>query len=252
MGSGRMAGKVALVTGGARGIGEAIAALLAAEGAMTVVGDVLEPEGRRVVQGVLRQGGQALFHPLDVTQEDHWLRAISAAVDAFGGLDVLVNNAGVGQQLSIEDTDEAVWHRTMDVNVTGAFLGTKHAIPLMRKRGSGSVVNISSMAGLVGGGTSAAYHASKGAIRLLTKATAVQYARDGIRANSVHPGVIETPMTREFLADPQNRRNREERTPLGRIGAPEDVAYGVLYLASDESSFVTGSELAIDGGRTAA
>ena len=251
MTGGRAAGKVVLVTGGARGIGEAIAVLLAAEGARVVVGDVLGAEGRRVVQEVRHRGGHGLFHPLDVTREDQWDRAIAAAVDAFGGLDVLVNNAGVGQQLAIEDTDEAVWRQTMDVNVTGAFLGTRHAIPEMRSNGAGSVVNISSMSGLVGGGTSAAYHASKGAIRLLTKATAVQYARDRIRANSVHPGVIETPMTRDFLADPGNRGDREARTPLGRIGTPEDVAYGVLYLASDESSFVTGSELVIDGGRTA-
>ncbi len=251
MSGGRLAGKAVLVTGGARGIGEAIAALLAAEGARVVVGDVLEAEGRRVVQGIEDRGGGGVFHPLDVTREDQWEEAIPAAVDAFGGLDVLVNNAGVGQQLAIEDTDEAVWQHTMDVNVTGAFLGTKHAVPEMRKNGGGSVVNISSMSGLVGGGTSAAYHASKGAIRLLTKATAVQYARDHIRANSVHPGVIETPMTRDFLADPRNRRDREARTPLGRIGTPRDVAYGVLYLASDESCFVTGSELVIDGGRTA-
>ncbi len=251
MSSGRLEGKVAVVTGGARGIGEAIATLLAAEGARVVVGDVLAAEGRLVVHGIVRRGGVGVFLPLDVTREDQWERALATAGDAFGGLDVLVNNAGVGQQLAIEDTDEDVWRHTMDVNVTGAFLGTKHAVPEMRKNGGGSVVNISSMAGLVGGGTSAVYHASKGAIRLLTKATAVQYARDGIRANSVHPGVIETPLTREYLSDPRNRRDREAKTPLGRIGTPEDVAYGVLYLASDESSFVTGSELVIDGGRTA-
>ena len=251
MTSGRLEGKVALVTGGARGIGEAIATLLAAEGARIVVGDLLAVEGRLVVQGIVGRGGQGVFQPLDVTREDQWARAIATAVDSFGKLDVLVNNAGVGQQLAIEDTDEDVWSRTMDVNVTGAFLGTKHAIPEMRKNGGGSVVNISSISGLVGGSTSAAYHASKGAIRLLTKATTVQYARDAIRANSVHPGVIETPLTREYLADPRNRRDREAKIPLGRIGTAEDVAYGVLYLASDESSFVTGSELVIDGGRTA-
>ena len=251
MTTGRLEGKVALVTGAARGMGAAIATLFAQEGARVVVADILESGGCQVVESISRRGGCGLFRPLDVTQEHQWIRGIAATVDAFGGLDVLVNNAGIGQQLAIEDTGEEIWHRTMDVNVTGAFLGTKHAIPQMRRAGGGSIVNISSMSGLVGGSTSAAYHASKGALRLLTKAVAVQYGHEGIRANSVHPGVIETPMTRDFLNDPRNRRDREAKTPLGRIGTPEDVAYGVLYLAGGESSFVTGSELVIDGGRTA-
>lgn len=251
MKGGRVEGKVAIVTGGARGIGAAIAGLLAREGARVAIGDVRKAEGRREVSRIAAEGGAALFVPLDVTREEDWRAAIAGTVDTFGRLDVLVNNAGIGQQVSIEETGERVWDATMRVNVTGAFLGAKHAIPEMRKGGGGSIVNISSISGLAGGGTSAAYHASKGALRLLTKAIAVQYGLQGIRANSVHPGVIETPMTRDFLAEPANRRERVAKTPLGRIGTPQDVAFGVLYLASDESSFVTGGELVIDGGRTA-
>ena len=170
----------------------------------------------------------------------------------FGKLDVLVNNAGIFPPASIEDTTEELWDRIMDINGKGVFLGTKLAIPEMRKAGGGSIINISSVAGLRASVGAAAYGASKGAVRLLTKSTAIQYAGDNIRANSVHPGVIETEMTLpNLLIDEDARRRSAERVPLGRIGQPEDVAWGVLFLASDESSFMTGSELVIDGGRTA-
>ena len=248
---GRMEGKVVLVTGGARGMGAAEARLLAKEGASVAIGDILEDLGRSVAEDISTAGGRSLFLALDVSREEDWRRAVDAVVSAYGGLDVLVNNAGIGQQASIEETSGELWDRVMAVNATGVFLGTKHAIGPMRRAGGGSIINISSLAGLLGGGTSAAYHASKGAVRLFTKSAAIQYGQYGIRVNSVHPGVIETPMNQDFLNDPASRRNRVSKTPLGRIGTPEDVAYAVLYLASDESSFVTGAELVVDGGRAA-
>ena len=232
-------------------MGAAEARLFAKEGVRVVIGDIREAEGSQVAAEIVGSGGTALFVLLDVSREEDWRHAIETTLAAFGKLDVLVNNAGIGQVVSIEDISEELWDRVMAVNARGVFLGTKHAIPAMRKAGGGSIVNISSIAGLVGGGTSAAYVASKGAVRLFTKAAAIQHAGDGIRVNSVHPGPIETPMNQEFFANPANRADRIAKTPLGRIGQPEDVAYGVLYLASDESSFVTGSELVIDGGRTA-
>ena len=232
-------------------MGAAEARLFAKEGARVVIGDIREAEGSQVAAEIVESGGTALFVLLDVSREEDWRHAIETTLAAFGKLDVLVNNAGIGQVVSIEDISEELWDRVMAVNARGVFLGTKHAIPAMRKAGGGSIVNISSIAGLVGGGTSAAYVASKGAVRLFTKAVAIHHAGDGIRVNSVHPGPIETPMNQEFFANPANRADRIAKTPLGRIGQPEDVAYGVLYLASDESSFVTGSELVIDGGRTA-
>ena len=176
---------------------------------------------------------------------------IQATVDRYGKLDVLVNNAGIFPMVRVEETSVELWDQVMDINVTGVFLGTKHAIPAMRTAGGGSIINISSVAGLVGGSRAAAYSASKGAVRILTKGTAVQYASDGIRANSVHPGIIVTAMTEELLADEDQRAQRLTGTPIGRLGTVDDVAYGVLFLASDESSYVTGSELVIDGGSTA-
>ena len=187
-----------------------------------------------------------------MTREADWREAVETAVHSYGKLDVLVNNAGIVLRTGIEDTSEEDWDRLMAVNAKGVFLGTKHAIPAMRRAGGGSIVNISSTAGLVGSPYgSAAYTASKGAVRLFTKVTAVQHAKDNIRCNSVHPGPIDTPMLQESLADPARQEDLLQRTPLGRIGTPDDIAYGVLYLASEEASFVTGSELVIDGGRTA-
>jgi len=248
----RLEGKVALISGGARGMGAAEARMFAREGAKVVVGDLLEAEGQGVVESIAEVGGEAVFVTLDVTSEDDWERAIGLAASRFGKLDILVNNAGIGASGMIEDTTEALWDRVMDINAKGVFLGTRYAIPEMRKAGGGSIINISSQLGLVGmRDSSPAYQSSKGAVRLLTKSTAIQYASQGIRCNSVHPGPIVTDMTSDSRRDPAVLQSMEARVPLGRYGEADEVAYGVLYLASDESSFVTGSELVIDGGWTA-
>ena len=232
-------------------MGAVEAKLFAKEGAKVIIGDMLEEQGRKVEAEINETGGECVFVPLDVTDEDAWQRAVNLAVSRFGKLDILVNNAGIYRAHDVLETTSAEWDQVMDVNAKGVFLGTKYAIPEMRKAGGGSIVNISSVAGLVGSKQTTAYTASKGAVRLLTKSTAIQYASEGIRVNSIHPGTIETPMTEGLLADEAMREDRMNRTPIGRLGRPEDVAYGALYLASDEASFVTGSELVIDGGRTA-
>jgi len=248
----RLAGKVALISGGARGMGGAEARLFAREGARVVIGDVLDAEGRAVEADIKAKGGDAAYVHLDVTSERDWEDAVGLARSRFGALQVLVNNAGIGGGKSIEETTVEEWTRMMDVNAKGVFLGTRAAIPAMRQAGGGSIINISSQLGLVGtDNSSPQYQASKGAVRLLTKATAIQYAREGIRANSVHPGPIVTAMTERRRADPAQYQLMRSRIPLGRFGEPDEVAYGVLYLASDESAFVTGSELVIDGGWTA-
>jgi NAD(P)-dependent dehydrogenase (short-subunit alcohol dehydrogenase family) len=248
----RLQGKVALISGGARGMGAVEARLFAKEGAKVTIGDVLEDEGRKLEAEINANGGEALFVPLDVTREGDWQRAVEATVRRFGRLNVLVNNAGISGGGRVEETTVEDWDRVMDVNAKGVFLGSKVAIPAMRQAGGGSIINISSQLGLVGTDhSSPQYQASKGAVRLLTKATAIQYAKEGIRANSVHPGPIVTPMTEASRADPERYRLMVSRVPLGCYGQPEDVAYGVLYLASDEARWVTGSELVIDGGWTA-
>jgi cyclopentanol dehydrogenase len=248
----RLAGKVALISGGARGMGAAEATLFAQEGAQVVIGDVLEAEGRALADSLTAKGHEVVFVRLDVTREADWRQTVDLAVSRFGKLNVLVNNAGIGAHGRIEDISAEAWDEVMAVNAKGVFLGTKAAIPAMRRAGSGSIVNISSQLGIVGTEvTSPQYASSKGAVRLLTKVTALQYAKEGIRANSVHPGPIVTPMTERRRADPTIRALQISRIPMGRYGEPNEVAYGVLYLASDESSFVTGSELVIDGGWTA-
>lgn len=247
----RLEGKVALISGGARGMGATEAKMFAREGAKVVIGDVLEEEGRQTEAEINETGGECLFVKLDVTSEAEWQMAVATAVARFGKLDILVNNAGIFRGNRVEDTTSEEWDQVMDINAKGVFLGTKHSIPEMRKAGGGSIVNISSVAGLVGNPYSSAYNASKGAVRLLTKSTAIQYAKDGIRANSIHPGVIVTPMTQDVVNDPSFREFRLAANPISRLGQPADIAYGALYLASDESSFVTGSELVIDGGWTA-
>jgi NAD(P)-dependent dehydrogenase (short-subunit alcohol dehydrogenase family) len=248
----RLEGKIALISGGARGMGGVEARLFAKEGAKVIIGDVLEDEGRKLEAEINATGGEALFVHLDVTREADWQKVVEAIVKRFGKLDVLVNNAGISGHGRVEDTAVEAWDRVMDVNAKGVFLGTKIAIPAMRRAGGGSIINISSQLGLVGTDhSSPQYQASKGAVRLLTKATAIQYANEGIRANSVHPGPIVTPMTEAGRADPERYKIMLSRIPLGCYGQPEDVGYGVLYLASDESRWVTGSELVIDGGWTA-
>ncbi len=247
----RLDGKVALISGGARGMGAAEARLFAAEGAKVVLGDLLEAEGRRVEAEIAEAGGDAVFTRLDVTSADDWRRAVDAAVERYGKLDILVNNAGIWEGGSVEEQSEDAWDRVMDINGKGVFLGTRAAIPAMRAAGGGSIVNISSVAGLIGSAGATAYNASKGAVRLLTKSTAIQYAAQGIRCNSVHPGPIQTMMLDEVYPDEATRQGRESAIPLGRLGEMDDVALGVLFLASDEASYMTGSELVIDGGYTA-
>ena len=251
---GRLDEKVALISGGARGQGAAEAKMFAQEGAKVVLGDVLDDEGKRVETEIREAGGEATYVHLDVTIEAEWHEAIRTAVQRYGKLDVLVNNAGIhGDGIRVEDISEERWDRVMAVNAKGVFLGSKHAIPEMRRAGGGSIVNISSVASHIGSpGGSEAYTASNGCVRAFTKKLAVHHAKDNIRCNSVHPGPIDTAMTKnEFPADLEVRDQRLSRIPLRRIGKVDDIAYGVLYLASDESSFVTGSELVIDGGVTA-
>ena len=248
----RLEGKVTLISGGARGQGAVEAKLFAREGAKVVFGDILDESGKQVEAEIHEAGGEAAYVHLDVTREDDWRTAVNTAIDRYGKLDILVNNAGILIRKGIEDTTEEDWDRIMGVNAKGAFLGTKHSIPAMRQAGGGSIVNISSTAGLVASPSgSASYTASKGAVRLLTKSTAVQYAKEGIRCNSIHPGPIDTDMIQETLSDPAKLEERMQRLPMGRVGTADEIAYGVLYLASEEASFVTGSELVIDGGTTA-
>lgn len=247
----RLDGKVALISGGAKGQGAAIACLFSKEGARVVLGDLLEAEGAEVAAEIIGVGGEAVFVRLDVTCAEDWIKAIDTAVARFGKLDVLVNNAGILRRNLVEGTSVEEWDQVMAVNAKGVFLGTKHVLGEMRKAGGGSIINISSTLGLVGSYRSAAYTASKGAVRLLTKSTAIQYGAEGIRANSIHPGPICTDMIADTLNDPEALRISIAGTALGRLGLPEEVAYGALFLASEESSFVTGSELVIDGGVTA-
>ena len=247
----RLNNKAVLISGGARGMGSVEAKLFCSEGASVIIGDILEDEGRKIEAEINESGGVCIFVRLDVTSEEDWESAVNLAVERFGKLDILINNAGIFPMESIENTTVESWDRVMDVNAKGVFLGTKAAIPAMRTSGGGSIINLSSIAGLVGSAYSASYNATKGAVRLLTKSTAIQYAKDGIRANSIHPGLVDTLMASELLSDPDLQVKRLASTPMGRTGTAEEIAYGALFLASDESSFMTGSELVIDGGFTA-
>jgi NAD(P)-dependent dehydrogenase (short-subunit alcohol dehydrogenase family) len=244
----RLAGKVALITGGASGMGRSEAMLFAQEGAKVAVGDLLEAEGRDVVDHIAKAGGQARIVKVDVTSETDWQAAVQAAVAAFGKLDILVNNAGISG--SGPDTmSVAVWDKVMDINAKGVFLGMKYAIPAMQKAGGGAIVNISSISGFVGQDRiHMAYNASKGAVRIMTKSAAVQYAKDGIRVNSVHPGVMPPMRTSQASADPEWRAKMLRVIPLKREGRVEEVANAVLFLASDDASYITGTELVVDGG----
>ncbi len=249
----RLEGKVALVSGGASGIGEATSRLFASEGAVVVVADVNDDLGTALQAGIRDVGGQAAYMNLDVTDETGWRSVVVETVERYDRLDIVVNSAGIsvpGRPPAEEQTVEG-WDAVMAVNAKGVFLGTKHAISEMRKIGGGSIINISSVYGNVGSRGGTAYHASKGAVRTFSKAAAIQYADQGIRVNSVHPGFVVTPMTQAAYSDPGQSADRLGRVPAGRFGTVDEIAYGVLFLASDESSYMTGSELVIDGGVTA-
>ncbi|MBT3942443.1 MAG: glucose 1-dehydrogenase [Chloroflexi bacterium] len=247
----RLENKVAIVTGGASGLGEATAKLFAAEGAKVIIADVLDKEGHEIEADISETGGTGLFARLDVTDESQWEDVVATTVSRFGKLDLLVNNAGIsGSDPDRTNTD--AWDRLMEINAKGVFLGVKHAVPEMKKLGSGAIVNISSISGVVGQEyVHMGYSASKGAVRLLTKSAAVQYASDGIRINSVHPGVMDPMRTSKITATSGVRDQMLATVPLGREGTRLEVANAVLFLASDEASYITGAELMVDGGFTA-
>jgi len=245
----RLEGKVALITGAASGMGASMAGVFAREGAKVAVADQLDDDGKKVVAAIVAANGAASFHHLDVTNEANWKDVVAATVEEFGRLDILVNNAGISGS-AVEDLyDTEAWDKIMEVNARGAFLGMKYAISEMRKTGGGSIVNISSISGVTGQrGIHAAYNASKGAVRTMTKVGAVQHGRQNIRVNSVHPGLMPPMRTSGRTADPATRAKMLEQVPLGRDGRVEEVAYAVLFLASDEASYITGAELYVDGG----
>jgi NAD(P)-dependent dehydrogenase (short-subunit alcohol dehydrogenase family) len=245
----RLEGKVALITGAAHGMGETEAKMFAKEGAKVVVADILEAEGQQVVAGIAEVGGEAIFVRLDVSKEAEWQRAVEATVARFGRLNILVNNAGISGSSSADLLDTAAWDQVMEINAKGVFLGLKYAIPAMQKSGGGSIVNISSISGFVGQDyIHMAYNASKGAVRIMTKSAAVQYAKDAIRVNSVHPGVMPPMRTSRVAANAEHRQRMLAKVPMGREGRREEVGYAVLFLASDEASYITGSEVVVDGG----
>ncbi|MBV1878828.1 MAG: glucose 1-dehydrogenase [Pseudomonadales bacterium] len=245
----RLDGKVVLVTGGASGIGAAHAQVFAAEGAKIMVGDLQQEKGRELVANIDKAGGEADFMLLDVANEASWQAIVAATVSRFGKLTSLVNNAGIGRSKDTESETVEGWNKVCAVNQTGVWLGMKVAIPAMRDAGGGAIVNISSVYGIIGSVGMIAYHASKGAVRLMTKAAALEYATQNIRINSVHPGIIATPLAmtlpEEYINDIKGK------TPMGRLGQPEEIARGSLFLISDDASFVTGTELVVDGGWTA-
>ena len=246
----RLDGKIALITGAAKGQGEVEAKLFAKEGAHVILTDILDSDGSKVESEITELGGDALYKRLDVSSENEWASISQFIEDKYGRLDILLNNAGAsvrntGMDISMED-----WDLMMNVNAKGVFLGTKYCVPIMQKSGGGSIINISSIAGIAGRPmASPAYAASKGAVRVFTKSTAGRFAADGIRANSIHPGPIDTDMIRAVTTT-ETSADAFKNIPLGRLGQPEDIAYGALFLASDESSFITASELVIDGGVT--
>ena len=249
----RLDNKVAIVTGAASGMGESEAKLFASEGAKVIIADVLEQEGRKIEAEISETGGVALFLHLDVTDENQWREVVATTVSRFGKLDILVNNAGISGSSDPDAMSTEAWDSLMDINAKGVFLGIKHAIPEMLKVGNGAIVNISSISGMVGQEyTHMGYNASKGAVRILTKSAAVQHAKNGIRVISVHPGIMPPMRTSKRTADPEVRKQMLASVPMGREGRREEVANAVLFLASDEASYITGTELVVDGGFTAA
>jgi len=256
--AGRLEGKVVLITGGASGIGAAHARTFAAEGAKILIGDIQDQMGQEVADaiGITNSGGQAAYTNLDVTSEKSWNDAVKKAVNLYGKLTTLINNAGIAIVGGVTTESEASWDKTIAVNQKGVWYGMKAAIPEMLKAGGGAIVNISSVYGIIGSPDMLSYHASKGAVRLMSKAAALEYATKGIRINSVHPGIIETPiLTKTFSGGgPEVEalvKGIHAKTPMSRFGKPEEIAYGSLFLCTDEASFITGAELVIDGGWTA-
>lgn len=253
----RLAGKTAIVTGGAIGIGRACVERMVQEGAKVAIFDLLESEAATLAADLAAKGHETGFWRVDVAEEEGFKSAVDAAAARFGGLHVMVNNAGIsGSPKATDEVTEAEWDRVQSVNVKGVFFGTKHAIPHLRAAGGGSVVNLSSIAGLIGVGGIAPYHASKGAVRLMSKNDAITYASEGIRVNSVHPGYIWTPMVESHLRSTAPdleaaKAAADAAHPLGHMGEPDDIAWAVVWLASDEAKFVTGAEIVIDGGYTA-
>lgn len=242
----RMSGKVALISGAASGLGEAQALLFAREGAQVVIGDLQEELGASVVDRIAGEGGSAKFVRLDVTSAQSWASAVSAAVDAYGKLTTLVNNAGIFHPGGVEAETEEGWARMIAVNQTGPFLGMKAAVPELLKTGNAAIVNISSLFGLIGSPDAISYHASKGAVRVMSKGAALEFARRGIRVNTIFPGQIRTPILGDIT--PEQDAAIKASIPMGEVGDPTDIAYGSLYLASDEAKYVSGAELWIDGG----
>ena len=245
----RLNGKVAIISGAASGMGACTARLFVQEGAKVVIGDLLEDKGRALAAEL---GAAAHFERLDVTKEDSWKSVVDATRAKFGKLDVLVNNAGVSGSAEQDLYSSDAWHRIMEINATGTFYGLKYAVPAMIANGGGSIVNLSSVAGVIGSmGIHMAYNASKAAVRLMTKSVAVQHAADNIRANSVHPGMMPAMLTSGRTADPATREKRLSVVPMRRAGRVEEVGYTIVFLASDESSYITGSEIHVDGGAIA-
>ena len=244
----RLDGRRALVTGAASGIGKATAERLAEEGAAVLATDIQDDVGEAVAAGIRERGGHALFLHHDVSSEDEWIAAVERAAGELGGLDILVNNAGIGDLHGIENTSKEDYDRTIAITQTSVFLGMKHTGDALKASGSGSVVNVSSIFGASGGfGGSPAYHAAKGAVRILTKNVALRWATEGVRVNSVHPGFIDTPIIEQAMGTPIEEAMLEA-TPMGRLGRPEEIAAVIAFLASDDASFMTGSEVYVDGG----
>ena len=248
----RLAGKTALISGAAQGLGAAMAQRFAEEGAFVFIGDLKADAGKQTADDIIKKGGKASFVVLDVTSEQSWVSALAEVKKQAGRLDILVNNAGINIREPIEVMQAENFDTMLAVNVKGPFLGTKHAIPLLRSGGGGSIINMSSVCGLIGHAyTTEAYTVTKGAVTLLTKTTAVRYAKDNIRCNSINPSTVETPLVQELFKDPVKKQERLGEVPLGRLASVADVANAALFLASDEASFINGVALPVDGSATA-